>query len=420
MKINPNRSIEEMFHRPKSKWLRRLRAKYVVYIEILGFLFVALMIAAILFLSFWPNEIVINAKDSGKLRVIPRYTEIKAPKAALAIQYQVNRAQKVLPGEMLIFTWNNDSTRADTLRAEQEGYFFPDSTMNKNPAFPQNNELKGLVYHPPKNMIEGQSLGRIVDFNEFRIDVRFEDAKYFTRLKPGVRVYLEPEFKGSNQALLSLSGSGIKEIVQATILHKELKEKINNALIGSKVTGRDKEWQYTAFEVEKVKDVNIIAEFHAENAVNEKSSLKSDSLYGSTLEGKLDSGHFMIELELTGAIPEKIRKSVEEDAQQLSDKVVEGRKGIYRLHTLDKIQLKVKVQASLLAGQEPFSKGIPGGLRNSNLTEKWFQGTVVLENPPLYVQESAIRAYTVGETLVTTARCVVDTMSWAALLFKKK
>lgn len=404
LEIDPNRRIEEMFPRPKSRFWRRLRARYIVYVEVAGYLFVAAMLAALFYLAFITHEVTIAAKDSGKVPFLPRITPLTMGEPPLRLDTLAAPGSLVPAGQNLLVLHREKGR--DTLRAPEPGrFYFRDG---------------GPV---------------LVDFSRLEAQVRFDDKNSFHKVKPGSRVYIAPRREAGGRLNVEVDDSGRNRSLSLGKVPSHWMAEVDSLLRGRPATGRDNERQYAAFTLTALKDIEVQGVFSRGEASSAgagaapsadpgaalpgASAFAVDGLEGLTLTGEVSEGAYVLVLEMAGTLPDTVLGLLRRDLAPLAGGVLGGGKDPVGLGDLRKVTAKAKVEARLDGGRDPLAAALPAGLENSAVAEKRFEGRVIVENVPEAVGEASREAFEQGKNLIGTVKCVVDRKSWAARLFSK-
>ncbi len=407
MAINPNRQVDEMFRKPKSRFLRRLVANYVVYVEVAGFLFIFSMIAALVYFIFFKDEVKLEFKDSGKLRVEPTLTSLHSPAAGTIGALLVVSEQKVDSGQALMTVVPASGVATITLRAGQKGMvFFSDDRWS----LPASESIA---------VDSGAKLLDVVDFSRLSVNVTVENRDDLMRIKRGAKVYLQPDFKDSRRILME---TGLREddgIVRIMGLNEGERDRIKDLMIGTRVSGRDNKTQFAAFTIKKVENLEIEVETRAAPLQGfNGQAMVIDSLLGTRFDGYIARGEYILELDMA-RMPDSVRESAAGALEHLDGLPLAARAGQYRIGTIENIRLRAKVTAHLPISETAVQKAAPVGIPSAAVTKRKFAGEIVSDQVPEHVQRAAETAWRQGQRLVVRAEVVVMEQTLAARLFKR-
>ncbi len=186
---NPSKEFESLLWRPKSKFLRRFKAKYIHYVTIFGYVFLAALLGVTIYVWAWPNPIFVSSDDS--IDLLPTVLEVKAPFDGTITNLPVSSGTDVKKGETIVTLKKSDGTD-ESVSAEMDGtlYWGAENTNKKksNEQNLVNEDLDDLKKEKKAqkdllslgdSVTSGKTFIRIVDFQKLQLkDVKLKKADF--------------------------------------------------------------------------------------------------------------------------------------------------------------------------------------------------------------------------------------------------
>lgn len=375
---NPNKDFDALVWRPKNKFLRRFMARYIDYVTVLAYFWVALVIGGVIFTWTVPSIMWTSAKDMPLLT--PVKNDISSPVAGV-LTFVVDKGKKVVVGDTLAVVKAADGN-PNPIISGFSGWAYPKSVKDVFQKIAVNDSVK-----------DREVILQVIDFKSFSADCEF--SKFADSIDIGDSASVVPVGHSESKknppfSLILAWKQGRKNITSKVgyMVETEFLKELNAALEDDSLMIK-KHGLYVVDEIKEGK-LNVSVKAHSKDAE------RGDLIASATpIMGVLQEGDAVIELDLRKVSSEGVKTAIDKYSQALVNKTITTEKGSFQVDSLIRRTMEIKVAIKQPLTVKNSYKSIPKSLRKNAIDapDKKIKGKVGITNLPEKVSEAARLLY---------------------------
>jgi biotin carboxyl carrier protein len=391
---------------PRRKWLRRLIAKYVRYVEVIGYLFVVLAAAGIV--ACWVIQVDDVVKADVNPVIKPRTEIVKDDQNdVVVVKVLVNNHRTVQANQPLVrvcrdpkwvkrfkATQQLEEAQRMLKEAENEGSEttatdapkLPDDAPTVELAAPIAGVVDGVKDLEGKIIQKGKDIARVIDFEDLRLKVKLIGEKVpDARIGQKAHIEILPDYGSQNifvRGEAKWSAFNQQHVQFNDLLDAEAKEAIKAKLQDKTLTLRG-DVPLTFTDVLSVSvDSMIVPQSVASDA---KPAAASEFLEGlNPLRGTMIEGKHTGKIELR-EVPDDVKEELRRRLlEKLKGRVVSTDDKPFRVADVQNVRpaIQLKIETPDPGKDE---KALEEKLKNAYVAakiERFYEGTIAIDNPP--------------------------------------
>lgn len=403
---------------PRRKWLRRFIAKYIRYVEVIGYLFV--MVAAVGTVTCWFVQVDDTAKADATPAVKPRTEVVKADQHDVVIvKVLVPNHTAVKAGQPLVRVCRDPKwvERFKALRHWEEAtkslaqsgdlsLFSSDARQRlaewkeqiqkanwEEMSAPIAGVVDGVKNLEGKVIPKGKDICRVLDFNDLRITVKLIGDNV-PKARVGQKAHIEilPDY---GRLPLYVRGEAAwgrfdKQHVQFNdLLDDQDKEAIKEKLASATITLRD-DIPLTFTDILSLWVDSTLIPQAASDGEKSAATIPIETLaHFNPLQGTLMDGKHTGKMELRD-VPEEVKEELRQRLlQKLKGKVASAGDRPFRVQDIQNVHPAIQLKIETLDPTES-EEELERKLENAHVAakiERFYEGTVQINDPPLELKK---------------------------------
>lgn len=399
---NPNKDFDSLMWRPKSRWARRLVARYIDYITVFGYLFVLALVAGIIALWAVPSRTWVDGGQEVELR--PAITPVSATGPGHILQMSVVTGEQVDAGRRLCLLQPTGNAAPVALRAPCSGVVYP------APSRPDS----GLFVDAQAHLFD------IVDFSTLTATVTVSGGRADS---VGIGDSVSLMLVGSTrhhehqhtEIVVSTTGRDGRAGALLTPFPSDMLDSLTASLKGVHVRSK----HYAPHSCSRVLDVQLLVS--ADGSLDTAASadiLVADQMLG----GHVIDGERTLEVEKASGFPEETRARL----QSWAEDAIQGRSmriddGDVALDSVRSVRFTARIRATQPLS-EPLAPANPDRTVSADVLKGFrVEAVVRLANPPEYCRALARALYESPTPAFLLARVKINalTTTWGRRLLNK-
>ncbi|MCS6860722.1 MAG: HlyD family secretion protein [Abditibacteriales bacterium] len=402
---------------PRRKWLRRFIAKYIGYVEVIGYLFVVVAVAGIV--TCWFVKVDDTAKADATPAIKPRTAVVKDDQHdVVVVKVLVDNHAAVKAGQPLVRVCRDpQSGDLDTSEANLVEMTAPIAGV-----------VDGVKDLEGKVIPKGKDICRVLDFNDLCLTVKLI-GENVPKARVGQKAHIEilPDY---GRLPLYVRGTVVwgrfdKQHVQFNdLLDDADKEAIKKQLESATITLRD-DIPLTFTDILNLwVDSTLTPQAVANGAPSATATIPVETLaHLNPLQGTLIEGKHTGKMELRD-VPEDVKEELRRRLlQKLQGKVVLANDRPFRVQDIQDLRPAIQLKIETLDPTET-AEELERKLRNARVAakiERFYEGTVQIKDPPLELRTLVQKLHLQDKPIdiKTNVWVVVAQRRVAMLLFRR-
>lgn len=395
--------------RTQSAWKKRFYARYMKWLERIGYFVVAVVIGAFIFAFNYRVDDVISA---DKVQVTAAVHPVVAKQPMIVIRQLVENYSNVYEGDPILDVVYGEAAAAqyvawaamersgvahtlvqprfETIRAAQEGVLVVDAA------------LIGVE-------VEAEAeVAQIRDYNDLQLTANLS-GQGVAKAKTGSVATLKSISISSASGVLLRGDANGSTVVSGRMISKEEAEKLSAELEGMSIKVRDD----IPLEVDKITQLQVDADLQLESGTA-PGGIRVDPSVATSFKADVISGEHKATVQFA-SLPPEVQKSVNQALENaLKGRVVEDIGGNAKSITdLSNFNTVFQVAA------KPGSGGASGTSIDGAAISRTFEAKLRIQSPPSYLSQAVRNADAEGQTVTVKVELKTGDRPIATLLLKR-
>ncbi|MBD3316810.1 MAG: hypothetical protein GF344_13565 [Chitinivibrionales bacterium] len=432
---NPSKEFDSLLWRPKSRLLRRFKAKYISYVIFAGYAFFAVLAGITVYVWAWPNPIFVEGEGTPKLE--PLVEKVISPGPGVLENVQVDNGRVVTKGARLAEIRSANGARS-TVTAPIDGI-----------AYIGSNNMDSTVIQGAR-VDSGSTIFRVVDFTRLAINGVKVKKKAYDSVNIGDSANVTIQGNTLTDLNLSFALSVDDERVYGRVgygIDNALMKELANAMKGDSITAND----FTAFPFEDLEEVKLtyfgegaqVAEgaesgYKAVGITGDKRQSDETSGQigfvlnrrkgGTPIRGVVDGGHRILKIKKVKEYKPEVREAIMRFVdRRVKGNLIAAEGKAYRLtgnpdDYLMEVTMTGKIPLDVYERIREGKKKKKGGLSSSGTrTADFMIADLTVRNPPQWVSDQARVLYEMPESARLVCKVEINsfTTTWGAKIRKR-
>lgn len=402
--------------RTQSLAKRRFYAKYMTWLEQLGFAVVALVFGAFIFAFFYQIDDVVSAE---RVEIKPESTSVMAEDKTLVVAVLAEPFTEVEGNTPLV-----EVVEGQDNIFKYESWKKAEELVEANPDNPRLRAIAFQFLKPPTKVVQapvagtfrlmsegvvdsGEELARIEDYSQIVVDATFT-GDTVAKAREGQSVALSSVSLQESERQILRAETSNGSLISRKLLNDSLNESVADQLQGYSVKLTDDE----PLQVTGVESIEVDARLDWSGGVDGE-TLQLDPPREFTLTARVESGTPMATVQ-TSDLPPDVRLSIEsalkEQVSSTSVRSMEGETG--RLSNPRNVQTVLKLTANGRAGSG--TKRLP-----ATKLDRSFEARLRVQDPPEFLIQALKDAAKTGDKVVANAELKTGQRPIAFILLKR-